>query len=991
MADVNSNLAFNVGTLAAGASTTITYYVVFATSEAGAAALYQAQLETPVPVTPATVTFINGVAMTNMSVQQTAIDMYLQASDGNGHTGASNAFDTLPPPALALSLPAGATEGDGTVTGWLDIPYALTSSLTVNLASGDPSRLTAPATETIPAGQTLISFPITIIDTGLLDGPEAVTITATASGYGNGTGSMTVHSNESATLSVTLPSSVSETGSPVTGAVTASAAPAQDVTIQLACSGSTHLAVPATVTLPAGQTTVNFTATPLDDHLIEQLPMDVTVTASMDNWVSGTGTIAILDSDRTLAVTLPASGWKGQTLTGTVTMGGVSATTTVISLASGNMAELALPSSVTIPAGSASATFTATLIDNKIPTGPETVQVTANSSGFSPGVASTVIDDSDIDYYSFTGLPAAAPAGKSFTVTMQADDVLGNPIAVYNGTVSLGATGVGGTLVVSPSSITFSSGVWTGNVTVGTADPAAVLKLNNGQGATGTSSPIDVYAPLQVASTNPPVGGVLTVGASETLNVTFNQPVMPSSVTTSSLVLSGITGATVSAVSVLAGNTTAQFTLSGMTTDGTLTASIAAGAVLDQNGFAGMAFTGSYITVIGTAPFPVPLSSVAPGGSLVYDGSVSATINPAGYSNTFTLPVDPNETVSVVVVPTSSTLQPNVQLLGPTGTVVGTATAAAAGQDALIQATATTGTTTGTYQIVVGGAGSTVGNYTVQVTLNAALDAAAYLVGAGNGTLATAQPLDGSFISLAPGGGATRAAVLGANAATSSPWSNYYSVNLAAGDVITAGLENLAGSGTAISLLSPAGVALASGATGPTNVNQAISGISIPTTGKYYLLVTGEAAASYNMIVTRNAAFDTHPNSTLATAQSISGTSAVVGYVSSFVGGGTATLTAAYSGWWDSTGYHSTGNSNYEAGYDTADGAEVRDFFVFNLVSVSQTIASGAVEFVQPGERLRQRRFLRNLCLLRRFHAHFHPGGERLRANRDFQRSRQRD
>ena len=122
-------------------------------------------------------------------------------------------------------------------------------------------------------------------------------------------------------------------------------------------------------------------------------------------------------------------------------------------------------------------------------------------------------------------------------------------------------------------------------------------------------------------------------------------------------------------------------------------------------------------------------------------------------------------------------------MLDPTGATIGTATAAAAGQDALIQATATTGTTTGTYQIVVGGAGSTSGNYTVQVTLNAALDAASYLVGASNGTLATAQPLDGSFQSLSPRPARRAGRCWAPTRPVRTPWNNYYSVNLSAGDV----------------------------------------------------------------------------------------------------------------------------------------------------------------------------------------------------------------
>ncbi len=879
-ADVNSNLAFNIGTLAAGASTTLTYYMVFATNRAAAASLYQAQLRTPVPITPTAVTFTNGVATTNITVQQTATAMYLQADDGAGQVGTSNTFNVLALPPLTLTVPANTTEGNPVTNGTISIPAALGSDLVVNLASSDTNRLTVPASVTIPGGQTSVSVPITTINTGLLDGPEAVTVTATASGYLNATGTIEVHDDLAATLSMSLPASAPENGGTVTGTITSSAAPSQNISVALTSSGTTHLTVPATVTLPAGQTSVNFTATLLDDHIIESSPMPVTVTAAVENWTSGTATINILDEDATMAISLPASGWKGQTLSGTVQIGGTLTTPLVVSLASSNTTQLTVPATVTIPAGSVSTTFTATLVDNGLHTGPETAQVTATASGLPTATANVVIDDADVDHYTFSGLPTAIPAGTSFPVTVRAYDVDNNLITVCNATVPLSATGVGGTLVVSPTSLTFVSGVCTASVTVSTADPAATLKLNNGIGATGTSSPIDVYAPLAVLSTSPPVGGALTLpvpAAAVTLNVTFNQPITPASITTGSLVLSGITGATVGAVSILPGNTTASFTISGITSDGTLTASIAAGKVLDQNGYPNVAFSGSYITDIVTQAFPVPLVSVAPAGSLIYDGTVSDILAAAGLTHTYTLAVDPLQTISVLVTPTSSALQPSVQLLSPTGTTIGTATAAAANQDALIQATTTTGTTTGTYQIVVGGAGSTLGNYTVQVTLNAALDAAAYLAGTSNGTLATAQPLDGSFQSLTSSGIATRGAVLGSNVATVTPWNNYYSVNLSAGDVITAGLDNLSGSGTAISLLSPAGVVLASGVTGPTNLAQAISSFTIPAGGTYYFLVTGQAAASYDVLITRNAAFSLLPNGTFATAQNVGGTHVVLG------------------------------------------------------------------------------------------------------------------
>ena len=79
-------------------------------------------------------------------------------------------------PPLSVAVPANETEGVGTATGTVSIPAALGSDLTISLTSSDPTRLTVPGSVTISAGQTSVSIPITIIDDGLLDGPEAVTV-----------------------------------------------------------------------------------------------------------------------------------------------------------------------------------------------------------------------------------------------------------------------------------------------------------------------------------------------------------------------------------------------------------------------------------------------------------------------------------------------------------------------------------------------------------------------------------------------------------------------------------------------------------------------------------------------------------------------------------------------------------------------------------------------------------------------------------------------
>ncbi len=561
---------------------------------------------------------------------------------------------------------------------------------------------------------------------------------------------------------------------------------------------------------------------------------------------------------------------------------------------------------------------------------------------------------------------------------------------------------------------------------------------------------------LQVTSTNPPFpNGVFTLPGPFTYDVNFNEPVDPTSVQTTDLTLGGVGGAFVSGVTVLPGNTTARFTLGGITSEGTLTASIAAGAITDAFGNPGASFSASYQVDVGTVPYPTPLTGVSPAGSLIYDPSVTGLINFAGDTDTFTLGVDAGQTITLLVTPTSAGLRPSVQLLGPTGAVLGSATAGTAGQNALLETVpATAG---GTYRFVVSGAGGTTGNYTLQATLNAALEVEGNIPGVNNDTWPTAQDLIGSFVTLqTPQGGAQRAAVLGGNPSaaqvpvttydfesgqqgwtinnnirgtgtsaglwhlstrrgtqsghspvtsfyygsettgnyntgaanagniTSAPitlpsgqvslgfnyvlqtegtnstfdlatvqvstnggasfttiassasstqlpqsttwraatfdlspyagqtvllrfnfdtvdsvanafegwyvddvqilapgaWSDYYSFSLGAGETATVALKNLSGGGTSVTLESPGGTVLATGAAGPTNFDRVISNFTAATGGVYLVHVTGGAAATYSVVVTRDAAFDTEPNDSFAGAQPLGGNAGVLGAIS---------------------------------------------------------------------------------------------------------------
>ena len=288
----------------------------------------------------------------------------------------------------------------------------------------------------------------------------------------------------------------------------------------------------------------------------------------------------------------------------------------------------------------------------------------------------------------------------------------------------------------------------------------------------------------QVTSTSPAVGGVFTLPSPVTYTMNFNEAVLPSSVSTSSIYLSGIPGATVQSYSILPGNMSVQFTIGGISSEGYLTIGLPAGGVTDPYGNPCLAFSGTYTTDIVQAPFPTPLTAESPLGSMVYDGSVNALVNFPTDTDSWTLNLNAGQTLSAYVVP-SSALKPVLTIEDPTGATLGTSTASAAGAQAVVQTV--TVATAGTYTLVVSSAGGTVGSYTLSAELNAALDNG--LHGGANSTFATAQSLEPAFVTPASSlASAQRAAVLGQSDpykyTTSSPAYSF---------------ENIASSGTTIS------------------------------------------------------------------------------------------------------------------------------------------------------------------------------------------------
>ena len=159
--------------------------------------------------------------------------------------------------------------------------------------------------------------------------------------------------------------------------------------------------------------------------------------------------------------------------------------------------------------------------------------------------------------------------------------------------------------------------------------------------------------------------------------------------------------------------------------------------------------------VIAAGAYPVPLMGKLPPGSLIYDPMVSGAFHIVGNVDAYTLDMDAGQSVTVVLTPLDGSIRGKVELFDPGATSVDSASAASAGDAVFLQGAPAA--TTGTYRIDLTSLAGT-GRYTVRVILNAAAEEEAPSA-LSNDTIATAENIDGSSISLQ--GGASHVAVVG--------------------------------------------------------------------------------------------------------------------------------------------------------------------------------------------------------------------------------------
>jgi sugar lactone lactonase YvrE len=479
------------------------------------------------------------------------------------HETSQSALLTVQAPVLSSLLWSTSPVVGGTsTTGTLSISGpAPMGGLVVSLTSNNAAA-TVPVNVTIDSGQRSVTF---TVNTAAVAANVSATVTATLSS-GSLSASVGITAPVLSSVSLGLASVVGGTSSD--GVVTlSSAAPDGGLMVTLA-SSSPSASVPITVVVPAGQTVSIFS---VSTRAVASNTA-TTISASFGG-VRKSVSLGITAPALSSVTLNPTSVTGGTSSTGTVTLSSAAPSGGLVVTLASSSSFVALPSTVIVPEGATTATFTV----NTSPVTSATIVTIVVTSG--PVSKSPVLT---------VNPPAAVVALNSVTVTPTS--VVGG--ASVTGTVTLsGAAPVGGVVVTLtsssvsarvPVSVTVPAGATSATFPITTIKVNAVANVN----VTGNVNAVALKAVLQVTPTCAPVTFVLNPasvkgGSASTGTVTLNGPA-PTGGTVVTLKSSKATAATVAAsVTVPTGATSVNFIVSSKVVSATTSATItvAAGGV----------------------------------------------------------------------------------------------------------------------------------------------------------------------------------------------------------------------------------------------------------------------------------------------------------------------------------------------------------------------------------------------------------------------------
>ncbi|MCA9245846.1 MAG: hypothetical protein KDA42_01995 [Planctomycetales bacterium] len=357
-----------------------------------------------------------------------------------------------PAGALTVSLndaAIGEEVGPAATTGTVTRLGSTSGDLVVTLASSDTSEATVPATVTILDGQSTATFDVDAQDDGDIDGTQTVTISASAAGFDTGQDSLDVIDNEAAPVVAILDNSqagfssvsgpwatYSGLGGFLDGAIAYAGPSESGDRAQWVFTGLPPGDYRVSATWPAhssGASDTPFTilggAGPLTNRLNQELaPNDFTDAGA--GWEDIVSSYRITGSTLTVQISDDADEWVRadairieeltplpETLTvvvaadsiseadgpaattATVTRSGSLAGDLIVTLTSGDTSEAAVPTTVTILDGQASATFDIDAIDDVFFDDTRTVSIIAEATGYATGYDSVDVTNDEVSSF----------------------------------------------------------------------------------------------------------------------------------------------------------------------------------------------------------------------------------------------------------------------------------------------------------------------------------------------------------------------------------------------------------------------------------------------------------------------------------------------------------------------------------------------------------------------------------------------------------------
>jgi cyclophilin family peptidyl-prolyl cis-trans isomerase/carbon monoxide dehydrogenase subunit G len=275
-------------------------------------------------------------------------------------------------------------------------------AITVTLTSSDGGSLTVngqtSVNVTIPAGQLSATATAASVQETVDDGDVSVAVTASATGFTDGSNTIFVIDDDTQTLTLNVIDNVisEDAGTGAIGATLTrdSVNISTELIVTLASTGDLRVAVPSTVTISAGQTQVNVTFDTIDNNVVDQPATGLTtVSASADGFTGDSADITVNDDDvATITIspsTLNVAESAGPDAFTLAVQRTDTSTAEIVTLTYSNFDLVTGPPGVSFAIGEQSKTASFSVIDNALFAANDDVTITASASGH-PDVSTTI-------------------------------------------------------------------------------------------------------------------------------------------------------------------------------------------------------------------------------------------------------------------------------------------------------------------------------------------------------------------------------------------------------------------------------------------------------------------------------------------------------------------------------------------------------------------------------------------------------------------------